>query len=275
MHPSISSHFTEVENRNIHYLKAGKGETILFLHGWPTSSYLWRDIMPELSKKYQVIAIDLPGFGKSDKVLEDSYSFRFYARILDGFLGNLGIEKLNLGIHDLGGPIGLYWMVQNMEKVNRLILFNTLVYPNLSWMVKLFGAATYLPIVKNWLSSQNGIVRAMFFGVYKKKCLNRDILDNYKAPFQDENARKALLKSVQNLSIKGFHEIAEKLPDFKKPVQIIYGEKDKILPNVSQTMERVKKDLPQSNIVSIPNCGHFLQEEVSKNIVLVLNDFFE
>ena len=126
MHSSISSQYTQVENTKIHYLIAGKGAPILFLHGWPTSSYLWRNIMPELSTKYQVIAIDLPGYGKSEKRVNDSYSFRYYNRILSGFLENLGIDKITLGLHDAGGPIGLYWAVQDLQRVNRLLLFNTL-----------------------------------------------------------------------------------------------------------------------------------------------------
>jgi len=132
MNQKIASKYTQVNNRKIHYLTVGKSETILFIHGFPTSAYLWRDIMSALAESYQVIAIDLPGYGKSDKNLEDSYSFRYYAHILDGFLENLEVKQVTLGVHDLGGPIGLYWMVQNMEKVSRLILFNTLVYPKFS-----------------------------------------------------------------------------------------------------------------------------------------------
>ena len=266
MSKAISSHYTQVESVNIHYTMSGQGETILFLHGWPTSSYLWRNILPGLATKYQVIALDLPGFGNSDKRLEDSFSFRYFNRIISGFLKNLEIETVTLGIHDLGGPIGLNWTIHNMEKVNRLILFNTLVYPKLSWAVKLFGLATVVPGVKNWLSSPIGIKKAINFGVHQKHRLTNEIIQQYQAPFKDKNARKVLLKSVQRLSIKGFQEIERKLPSFKKPVQILYGERDNILPKVKKTMERVKRDLPQAQIRSFPDCGHFLQEESPKQL---------
>ena len=88
MNHSITPQFTKVDGINIHYLSAGEGAVILLIHGWPTSAYLWRNIMPELSKKYRVIAIDLPGFGQSDKRLEDSFSFRYFNEILMGFLAN-------------------------------------------------------------------------------------------------------------------------------------------------------------------------------------------
>ncbi|MGH1363682.1 MAG: alpha/beta fold hydrolase [Calditrichia bacterium] len=273
MNPNISSAFTKVEDTNIHYLTVGKGETILFLHGWPTSSYLWRDMMQALSEKYQVIAMDLPGFGKSDKRPEDSYSFRYYERIISGFLKNLKIEKITLGVHDLGGPLGLYWMIQHMEQVNRLILFNTLVYPQFSNMVKLFGLSTMLPGIRHYLSSAAGLKKAMLFGVYQKDKLTDEAIENYQAPFIESDSRKALLKTVQRLSKKGFEEISAKLKGFKGPVQILYGEDDKILPKVADTMQRVKKDLPQAHIKSFPNCGHFLQEEIPDQLAEAVLEF--
>lgn len=266
MHPDIASKYIHVGEVKVHYLIAGKGEPILLIHGFPTSSYLWRNIMINVSEKFQVIAIDLPGYGKSDKRIEDSYSFKFYNRILTEFLDNLKINHITLGVHDVGGPIGLYWMVHNMERVNRLILFNTLVYSNFSWAVKLFGIATILPGIRDWLTSPNGIKKAINFGVYQKDKLTEDIIYNYQSPFVDWNSRKVLLKTVQRLSLKGFSEIEKKLPLFKGPVQIIYGKNDKILPKVSATMKNVKEDLPQSNIVSLPNCGHFLQEDSPNQI---------
>lgn len=266
MSPVIRSKYTQVGNTKLHYLVAGKGEPILFIHGFPTSSYLWRNIMLELSGEYQVIAIDLPAYGDSDKKIEDSYSFRYYNRLLIGFLENLNIDKITLGVHDAGGPIGLYWMVNNMESVKRLILFNTLVYPKFSWAVKLFALATILPGIRDWITSPSGIKKALQMGVVKKENLTEEVINKYQAPFINKKARKVLLKSVQRLSLKGFAEVEKKLPSFKGPVQVIYGENDKILPEVGATMKRIKEDLAQTNIMSIPNCGHFLQEDFPQEI---------
>lgn len=271
----MNNNFTQVEGINIHYLVSGVGETILLIHGWPTSSYLWRHMIPELAKKFRVIAIDLPGFGNSDKRIDDSYSFRYYSRIIDGFLFNLNIDKITLGVHDLGGPLGLYWMVNNLEKVNRLVLFNTLVYPKFSFAVKLFGLATMLPGIRNLITSPYGIKKAIYFGVYQKEKLSEETIQNYQKPFKDKNSRKVLLKSVQRLSIKGFEEINEKLKQFKGPVLILYGQDDKILPKVRDTMRQVKTDLPQSKIISFPNCGHFLQEEVSPQLSQAILNFMD
>lgn len=273
MSAQITSAFTEVEGVKIHYRTAGSGPALLLLHGWPTSSYLYREIIEKVSEHHQVIAMDLPGFGQSDKKLEDSYSFRYHMRILNGFLKNLKLEKVTLGVHDMGGPIGLYWMIKNMEKVERLILFNTLIYPKFSFMVKLFAFATIAPGIKQALISPWGIKRSMYFGVFNKKNLNAEIIRNYQEPFLGKKDRLLLIKTVQRLSMQAYGEVARALPNFKGPVLILYGEKDKILPDVAKTMARAKKDLPQAVVRTYPNAGHFLQEDVSDELSVEINAF--
>lgn len=273
MDQAIKSKYVTVENVKIHYLIAGEGDPILLIHGFPTSSYLWRNIIAEVATRHQVVAIDLPGYGQSDKRIEDSFSFRYYNRILSSFLDQLGIEQITLGVHDLGGPIGLYWMVQNIEKVKRLILFNTLVYSDFSWAVKLFGLATLLPGVRDWLTSPAGIKKAIQFGVANKGRLTDEIISNYQTPFVERASRKVLLKSAQRLSMKGFKEIEEKLHAFTGPIQIIYGENDRILPKVANTMARVKANLSHARLRSLPNCGHFLQEDAPQQISDIILEF--
>lgn len=275
MSTPIKSAFTEVEGVKIHYRAAGQGPALLLLHGWPTSSYLYRNIIEKVSEGYHVIAMDLPGFGESDKRLEDSYSFRYHTRILNGFLNNLNLDKVTLGVHDMGGPIGLYWMIHHMEKVERLILFNTLVYPKFSFMVKLFAFATIAPGIKTALISPWGIKRSMYFGVFQKKNLNDEIIRNYQEPFLGKKERLLLIKTVQRLSMQAYEEIAKALPAFKGPVLILYGEKDKILPDVAKTMTRAKKDLPQAVVKSYPNAGHFLQEDIPDELSKEIISFME
>ena len=266
MKSNTESSYIVIDGKRIHYLTAGHGQPILLIHGWPTSAYLWRNLVEDLGNHHRAIAIDLPGFGNSDKDPSWSYSFRFYSRILDGFVDQLQLKNITLGVHDLGGPIGLFWMVNNMDKVERLLLFNTLVYPKLSWAVKAFGLATVLPGVRNWISSPAGIRWAMRLGVHQKSNLTDEIIQSYQEPFNNRPDRKSLLKSVQRLSKKGFLEIENRLKEFAGPVLILYGEKDRILPDVALTMARVQQELPRSKVVSFDNAGHFLQEDVHQEL---------
>ena len=91
----FDSRFTKVEGSRIHYIEEGKGDPILFLHGNPTSSYLWRNIIPHVSPVGRCIAMDLIGMGKSDKP-DIEYRFEDHAKYVDGFLSAMGLENITL-----------------------------------------------------------------------------------------------------------------------------------------------------------------------------------
>lgn len=271
--PTVRIQYADVEGTRIHYLGAGEGEAVLLLHGWPTSSHLYRNIIPALAETHRVIAPDLPGFGQSDKPLDRRYSFGFHEQVIEGLLMKLSIDRVTLVVHDLGGPVGLYWATRHPEKVIRLALLNTLVYPEFSWAVKMFGLMTVVPGLKMWLAGPDGIAWALRLGVERKEQLTPDVLRPYQAPFEKPEARHALLKTAQGLGMRGFREIAAKLPEFRVPVRLIYGANDRILPDIAQTMARIKRDLPQAEITALPGCGHFLQEDEPERVAELLGEF--
>ncbi len=276
----IQSHFIQLNDTNLklHYLESGlrhkSDKVILLLHGWPTSSYLYRKMMVPLAKFHRVIAIDLPGFGQSDKNLEDSFSFPYYANAIQTFIEQKNIQKVHLVVHDLGGPIGLWWAQKHRKVVASYVILDTIVFPDFSWGVKLFMFMTMLPFVKKWLSSPSGIAFAMRFGIYNKAVLTPEVMAAYQAPFQDKMARKVLLRSVQRLNPKGFKDISESLKDITQSTSLIYAENDKILPKAKETMERISAILPQASMHSIPECGHFMQEEKPDEIVKIMLRFY-
>jgi len=268
-----SSHYTEVNDLRLHYLEAGEGDPILLLHGFPTSSHLYRNILPELGKTHRAIALDLPGYGLSDKPLDVSYDYDFYETVLTGFLDTLGIEEINLAVHDLGGPVGLYWAIQNPGRVPKLIILNTLVYPETSWAVKLFLIAMKTPGLRDFIVSPKGLVGTMQFGVANKARITREVLTPYTAPFESPAARKALIKAGGGLGVRGLAKIARELPGYQTSIRLIYGEKDRVLPDVAKTMARLKRDHPEAELTSLPNCGHFLQEDDPERVGQLIAEF--
>lgn len=264
-----------VDGLELSYLEAGSGPAVLLLHGWPTQAALWRHVLPVLGRTHRAIALDLPGFGQSAKPLDASYSFRFYDRTISAFLEQLGVDHVGLVVHDLGGPVGLHWAVHNAERVRELVLLNTLVFPEMSWAVKTFIAATYLPGVRRALSSPWGVEQAMRFGVADKSRITPKVGELYRAPFETRKARKALLKAGHGLHPKGFKTISSGLAQFSElPSLLLYGEADSILPDVAHTMDRVQAALPAAQRQSIPQCGHFLQEDRPMEVAKAIGDFF-
>ena len=264
----------DVDGLTIAYREAGAGPPVLLLHGWPTSSFLWRDVMPPIARRNRVVAIDLPGFGGSDKPLGARYDFGFFERTLDGFLGALGIDDVAIAVHDLGGPIGLHWAVNRPGRVTRAAILNTLVYPEFSEAVLAFIKACSTPELREQLTSPAGLEAAMRLGLADESKLTPEVVEEVRAPFADADSRRALADAGIGLEPDGFAEIARLLPTLGVPVRIVYGERDRILPDVAETMARVQADLPQAEVTTLPECGHFLQEEAPARIGAELARFF-
>jgi pimeloyl-ACP methyl ester carboxylesterase len=266
--------FVEVEGMRLHYLERGSGEPVLMLHGWPTSSYLWRNVMGPVAEGNRAIALDLPGYGRSAKPLDASYSFRFFERALSGFLEALGIERIGLAVHDVGGPIGLYWASQHPERVSRMALLNTVVFARPSWAVIAFVASARIPGIRSWLTSPAGIRSAMRYGVNDKSRISDEAIRAYQEPFASDDARKVLRKAGTSLHPGGMKEIERWLREIDVPVRLLYGERDRILPDVAKTMRKVAERVPQAELSTLPDCGHFCQEERPDEIGAELARFF-
>jgi haloalkane dehalogenase len=263
-----------VDDLTLAYRELGSGDPVLLLHGWPTSSFLWRDVMRPIADRNRVIAIDLPGFGASDKPLGIRYGFELFDRTLDGFLAALGIGAVGLAVHDLGGPVGLHWAVHRPDRVTKLALMNTLVYPEFSEAVLQFIKACSTPELREQLTSPAGLEAAMGLGLADEATLTEEVLAAVREPFQSRESRRALADAGIGLEPEGFAEIARLLPSLRMPVRVIYGERDRILPDVAETMARVQRDFPQAEVTALPGCGHFLQEEAPDEIGGLLARFF-
>lgn len=264
----------EANGLTIAYREAGAGPAVLLLHGWPTHSWLWREVMPPIARNNRVIAIDLPGFGASSKPLGHRYGFGFYDETLSAFLDRLGVGAVALGVHDLGGPIGLHWAVSNPERVSAVALLNTLVYPQVSSMVKLFVLVCSLPLTRSLITSPAGIAASMRFGVADRANMDDAKVRRYQEPFVSRGARRALADTAGGLGPRGFELIGSRLPGLGIPMRAIYGVADRVLPDVAETMARVERDVGGCEVTALEGVGHFLQEERGAEIGAALAPFF-
>ena len=268
-HP-ISSGFVKVDGLSIHYLTAGEGKPVVLLHSWPTSSYLWRNIMEPLARSRRVIAPDLPGFGLSDKPLDAPYTFDYHVGIFDSFLRKMGVERTALVVHDLGGPVGLLWAVRNPGRVSHLVIMNTLVHPDISFLMRLLILAARTPFIKDYLASPAGIAMTMKLGVGNKKVMTEEAIAAYQAPFAGKDARLVLLKTLTALRTGDLEELVQKLPSLEVSVYIIYGERDMMLAN---EMKKLAEELPHARVTPLTDCGHFLQEEKPERLSELIGEF--
>ncbi len=266
----IAGKTVKVNGLNIFYLESGKGNPVVLLHGWPTSSYLWRNIIPFLAKTRRVIAPDLIGYGRSDKPLDFIYSIDNQSKIFGEFLDRLGIKKTALAVHDFGGPIGLLWAVRNPEKLERLAILNTFLHPRLPFLMNLLFLATKIPGVGKRFATPSGVAATIKLGVSNKNALTEELIETYQAPFESKDAQKALLKAFNDSKLNELNEVMQKLPTLNVPVFILYGEKDIWL---APEMIRIRNELPQARVRAIPKCSHFLQEDQPEMVGQFLAEF--
>ncbi|MDQ3543218.1 MAG: alpha/beta fold hydrolase [Actinomycetota bacterium] len=257
------------------YRELGSGPAVLLLHGWPTSSHLWRNVMPTIGEHNRVLALDLPGFGASDKPSDVRYSFDFFERAIDGFLAALGIdEEVGVAGHDLGGPIAVHWALERRSRVSHLALLNTLLYPEFSDAVRDFVSALSSPVTRDELVSRAGLEDVMRLGVAHASALDDRVVAAVTAPFTTDDDRLALAAAGIGLSVRGFAEIAAGLPTLTMPVRVVYGTDDRILPDVADTMVRLQRDVPHAVITTVLGAGHFVQEDAPAQVADVLAEFF-
>lgn len=256
------------------YRELGAGPPIVLLHGWPTSSYLWRAAMPALAREACVLAVDLPGFGGSDKPTDRRYTFDFFDRALTGFFDKLEVDEVGLVGHDIGGPIAVHWALTHPGRMTRLALLNTLLYPDFDPSVFDFVRELSTPDTRDRMTDPAGLTEIMRLGVAEESRLTDEALAATLAPFRDPPARLALAAAGIGLHPRGFVEIARFLPTVTVPVRLLYGELDRILPDVATTMTRVQRDIPHADLTAFPHRGHFLQEEIGEELGELLSEFF-
>ena len=132
MNSVVTYNTAKVDGLNIFYREAGDKSkpTILLLHGFPTSSQMFRNLIPRLADNYHVIAPDYPGYGQSSmpKVTEFDYTFDNLARVMEKFADQIGLQKYSLYVQDYGAPVGFRLAAKNPERVQALIIQNGNAY---------------------------------------------------------------------------------------------------------------------------------------------------
>lgn len=127
----FDSRFVEVNGSKLHYIEEGEGDPILFLHGMPTSCYLWRNIIPALAEQDRCIAPDLIGMGQSDKP-KIQYNLNDHIRYIEGFIQALGLRNITLVMHGWGSVIGFDYAMRHPDNMKALVFYESHVRPALS-----------------------------------------------------------------------------------------------------------------------------------------------
>lgn len=204
----FAPNYVEVLGSQMHYVDTGPAgdSTVLFLHGNPTSSYLWRNIIPHVVPHARSIAPDLIGFGKSDKP-DIGYRFEDHVAHIDRFIDALSLDRVTLVIHDWGSAIGLNWARRHPDRVNGIAMMEFLT-PVKSWSD---WPETLRPLFQAFRTPGTGEELVMEKNIFIEKVLpgavSRGLTEaemaHYRAPFTDKTTRKPMLVFPNQLPIEG------------------------------------------------------------------------
>lgn len=264
----IPSKFVEVNGSKMHYVEAGEGDPILFLHGIPTSCYLWRNIIPHLTSLGRCIAPDLIGFGKSDKP-DIEYTIFDHIKYIEKFIETLGLKKITLVMHGWGSVIGFDYAMRHEKNCNGLVFYEAFLrfLDEEEVALPFEEQVSMLEELEVSGASINGVSFVdKMIAQNAMRTLSTEEMQNYHEPFQKEGTIKPIHQYLLELpkgngSTKIDHLIADyskKLTHSTLPKLLLYA-----LPGLVTTMATVmwaKEHLPNIEIIEVGEELHFAQE---------------
>tara|TARA_R110001583_G_scaffold112917_3_gene263101 strand:+ start:39642 stop:40529 length:888 start_codon:yes stop_codon:yes gene_type:complete len=278
--------FLDRNGQKYHYLNEGEGEPVVMVHGNPSWSFYYRNLVQALSKNHQCIVPDHIGCGLSDKPDDADYEYTLKSRIddLEALLESLNItENITLVVHDWGGMIGMGYAARYPERIKRLVILNTGAFhlpeskplPLGIWICRNTLIGTLLVRGLNAFSSA-----ASYVGV-KRKAMPRDVRAAYVMPFNSWKNRISTLRFVQDIPLyegdKSYQlvsDISQSLEQFKQlPTIICWGLKDFVFDK--HFLEIWKEKLPQAQVHAFEDCGHYILEDASDEVIPLIEQFME
>ncbi|MFN3940600.1 MAG: alpha/beta fold hydrolase, partial [Chitinophagales bacterium] len=258
LYPFMPNYFP-VNGHRLHYIDEGKGETILFVHGTPSWSFDFRNIIQCLKKDFRCIAIDHIGFGLSDKPADYDYSTQNHCHTLEQFIAAKQLQNITLVVHDFGGPIGLHFAIKNPAKINKLIVLNSWLWssknePDFIRLSKILKNPI-LPFLYRYLNFSPRFILPKSFGDNK---LSQHLLKHYTKPFAQINERNGALAFTQSLlnDQDWFEELWHKKQTISdKPILFIWGMKDPVI--LPHNLYKFQSGFTNSQTLPLETCGHF------------------
>lgn len=257
------SKFLKFNGHNLHYIDEGEGETLLFVHGTPSWSFDFRNVILQLKDRYRCIALDHIGFGLSGKPSGYDYSTQNHSCTLGAFVEKLNLENFTLVMHDFGGPIGVDFMLRNPGKANKMVFLNTWLWssegePEFEKVKKVLKSPL-LPFLYKWLNFSPRFILPKSFGDNK---LSSKIKQQYTKPFANRKEREGALAFAKSLlEDQGwFESLWQRKEEINRlPTKIVWGMKDPVIK--PQNLEKLISGFPNAKVLRLPTAGHFPQEE--------------
>ena len=272
----LEHHAALANGVRIHYVRAGQGDPVVLLHGFPQTWYMWRKIIPALAERYTVIAPDLRGFGESSKPI-DGYDKRTVAEDIYQLVRGLGFEKVFLVGHDLGGPAAYAYACAHPQDVRRLVILDVEITIDRATAAEYFTRLFHLSfhaepdIAVALVAGRERVYLTHFY----RKCYNPGAfshadIDEYIAAFSAPGALRASMAHYGAIWTDLKHNIENAKVLLEMPVLALGGE----MSFGERTVSSARKIAKDVRGRSLPRCAHWVAEEEPEALLAELLTFF-
>ena len=285
LYPWQGQHLDVGNGVRMHYLDEGRGEPLVMLHGNPTWSFYWRNLVKGLSGTHRTIVPDHVGCGLSDKPGDDKYEYVLERRVkdLEALLDHLGVTKdITLVLHDWGGMIGMAFATRHPERIKRLVVLNTAGFGlpegrKLPWQI---SVVRHLPFFAVPVRGFNAFSRGANLTCSTRPGRMTDAVKRaYLAPYDSWENRIAVQRFVEDIPLKEgdrswplVKEVSDRLEQFRSvPLMICWGGKDFVFDD--HFLAEWRRRLSNAEVHTFPDAGHYVLEDAHEEILPLIRDF--
>jgi pimeloyl-ACP methyl ester carboxylesterase len=268
----VRGEFLDLSAAHIYYYAAGtrgSGEPVVLLHGFPTSSHLWSDVVPLMPRGHRIIVLDLLGFGRSGRPLKKALTISAHADRIIEVLDVLGIPKACIVGHDFGGAIAQALAIRYPHRVSRMCLVGSVAFDRGLGREARFARAMHAifsQLPPEWLLAlfRTGLLRG-----YVNRERGARSIGFYFRPFATSEGRDALLRQLRSVNQGEIAELGNRLGEIVAPTAIVWGRDDPLSPASLAT--RLQQAIPGSTL-EIVSTGHFVPEEAPECLASALSE---
>jgi pimeloyl-ACP methyl ester carboxylesterase len=267
----VEPRFVDVDGLRIRYVRKGSGPPVVLVHGIASSVYSWADVIPALAESHDVIALDLPGFGGSD-IPPPGFSAARYVTVLRGFLDALGLARVRLVGHSLGGAVASAFAAAEPERVERLVLVDAagfnLAPEDRPWLLRVGGWPGVAPVLEALPLRRRTVALGLRQVFHDDARVTPERVEEYAAPFFRPGASRFMAGLLRDARALGLPEAIGRI---RAPTLVVWGDDDRWVPLTDA--DRFVAAIPGSRKEVIPATGHIPQEERPAELVAVLKEF--
>ncbi len=274
---SENSHFVEIDGATVHFQEFGDHNhpTLLLIHGFTASAYVWKTVAPELAKEgFHVVAIDLLGFGYSDKPSWFDYKITSQARMVSRFMDRLGIGRAGIVGSSYGGAVAMTLALDYPERVEKLVLVDAVINDEatnhpIMRLAKIPGVGE---VITPFLIDSKAFMKLRMQGTIapvNHRLITKDRIESIIRPLSAKDGHNAVLRSGRNWDANRIEEDAHLV---KHPTLVIWGEEDSVIP--LECGEKLYNSILNSRFVVLKDCGHVPQEEKPELFTSLVSGFY-